>query len=412
LELRRDTPTPTYAEELRAAQEAAIRWACFIAAPLMLAFALLDRHFAPEGWLRLLGARAVAAVLLCGCALWSRRAQPIVVVAVAVGIVTGTIGWAMFRLHTEDPYLFSVLLVQAGLAILIPMLPLQALLLNLEVLVIALFPVAGRLTGGMMAVATFLCAMAAICVAGATLQDRVRRREHQARAEFARHFGLLNLGTLAGGLAHELSNPLIAMAMQVELLDKNPAASREAGMAMLRRQVERMKNILEAMRNGARINSAEERMVDLTREADLALTLLEPRLRGKVSLVKAYAEVPQVFAQPTLLGQVLVNLLANAADAVAGQPDARIALRVRRLGDEVCVEVEDDGPGIPDELMARIFEPFFSTKGEKGSGLGLWISSEIARMHGGSLTVQRGGAGGALFRLSLPIQTQPKETPA
>jgi len=63
---------------------------------------------------------------------------------------------------------------------------------------------------------------------------------------------------------------------------------------------------------------------------------------------------------------------------------------------------------VPDELQEKIFEPFFSTKGEGGNGLGLWISSEIARLHGGSLTVQRGGAGGALFRFSLPIPAEAK----
>jgi C4-dicarboxylate-specific signal transduction histidine kinase len=216
----------------------------------------------------------------------------------------------------------------------------------------------------------------------------------------------LNLGTLAGGLAHELANPLNAMALQVEMLDRDPGPP-QARLSMLRRQIERMKNILEAMRSGARLSGGEQRPVDLTHEADLAFTLLETRLRGRASLVRAYADVPKVMAQPTLLGQVLVNLLTNAADAVANVSDPRIALRVRKQGAEALIEVEDNGPGIPDENLEKIFEPFFSTKGEEGNGLGLWISSEIARLHGGALTAQRGGAGGALFRLSLPIPKEP-----
>ena len=113
-----------------------------------------------------------------------------------------------------------------------------------------------------------------------------------------------------------------------------------------------------------------------------------------------------MYCQPTLLGQVLVNLLSNAADAVAGSPHPRVALRVRREGMMAMVEVEDTGPGVPEEMREKIFQPFFSTKGDAGNGLGLWISSEIARVHGGTLSVQKGSWGGALFRLALPIEAR------
>ncbi|TMA23458.1 MAG: hypothetical protein E6J88_12725, partial [Deltaproteobacteria bacterium] len=135
-------------------------------------------------------------------------------------------------------------------------------------------------------------------------------------------------------------------------------------------------------------------------------TLMEGRLRNRAALVRAYADLPPIFCQPTLLGQVLVNLLSNAADAVAGRSNPRIALRVRREDGLALIEVEDNGPGVPEELSTRIFEPFFSTKGDAGNGLGLWISSEIARVHGGTLSVHRGTSGGALFRLALPIDAR------
>jgi signal transduction histidine kinase len=400
-----DAPTRSYEDELRSAQKGSLRIACLVAAALLLAFALLDRWYSPSAWMHVLGVRVVAAVLLCACAAVSTRFPPMVVAALGVGIAAGTVEIAMLRLHTEDPYLFSIMLVQAGLTILLPLSPMQALALNLEAVFISLVPLIPRMHWGMMPATTFLFSMALVCVGGAAVQDQLRRREQKARTEFARHYGLVNLGTLAGGLAHELANPLNAMALQVELLDKDSGPP-QARLSMLRRQIERMKNILEAMRNGARITGGEQRLVDLTHEADLAYALLETKLRAQASFVRAYADVPQVYAQPTLLGQVLVNLLSNAAEAVAGREEARIALRVRRRGNQACIEVEDNGPGVPDELQEKIFEPFFSTKGEGGNGLGLWISSEIARLHGGDLTVERGGAGGALFRFSLPI---PKE---
>jgi signal transduction histidine kinase len=405
-EVRRDSPVASYEEELAAAQKPALRSACAIAAALVLVFALLDRYYAPDAWLQLLGIRAAAAALLVALGVSSARLPPLLVAAAGVGIATGTIEIAMIRLGTQDPYLFSIMLVQAGVTILLPLLPKQVLWLNVETLAVALLPLARNLDWGMMPVVTFLFSMAFVCVGGATLQEKVRRREHMARGEFARNFGLLNLGTLAAGLAHELTAPLNAMTLQIELLDKDPGRQ-EARLSMLRRQMERMKNILEAMRNGARFADGGRQPVDLAHEADLAFILLEAKLRGTASLVRAYADVPKVLAQPTLLGQVLVNLLTNAADAVEGQPEPRIALRVRKQGGDACVEVEDNGPGIPDELLHKVFEPFFSTKGEKGNGLGLWISSEIARLHGGKLTAERGGAGGALFRLALPIPKLP-----
>jgi signal transduction histidine kinase len=398
--------TPSYEEELDTAQRASMRMACLIAAALVVAFSLLDRYFSPSGWLWLLGVRAASAVVLCALGLLGSRLPPIAVATAGVAVITATIDAAMIHLGREDPYLFSVMLVQAGVTILLPLLPTQALWLNVETIAIALLPLGRKLGGPSLPAATFLFSMALVCVGGAAVHDRMRRREQKARAELARNMGLLNLGTLAAGLAHELSEPIQAMARQLDLLDKAEIPP-PARMAMLRRHVDRLTNILEAMRNGARIADGGKRPVDLAHEADLAFLLLESKLRSTASFVRAYADVPKVMAQPTLLGQVLVNLLSNAADAVAGLPEPRIALRVRKHGGDACVEVEDNGPGIPDDLREKVFEPFFSTKGEKGNGMGLWISSEIARLHGGKLTAERGGAGGALLRLALPIPDEP-----
>ena len=415
VDLRRDGPLPSFREELVHSQYTAVRAASLLAAVLLVAFSLLDRVVSPE-WVPLLGLRLAGSVLLllCARAAERRRGAPLLLSAAAVAVIAGTIEVALLQTGGRDsPYLFSMMLVQAGVAMLIPMRAWEALLLNLETLGIALVPLmlqpiepGGTLT--MMVAGSYLGCMTIVSVAGAAVQDRLRRREHQARAEFARHFGLLNLGTLAGGLAHELSNPLNALAMQVEVLARSPGEA-EKRIDKLRGSVERMRNILEAMRNGARLSGGERRPVDLVHEVDLAYTLMEGRLRNRASVVRAYAEVPPVFCQPTLLGQVLVNLLANAADAVAGKQQPRVGLRVRREGSTAVIEVEDNGAGVPDDLAEKIFEPFFSTKGDSGNGLGLWISSEIARVHGGTLSVQRGSWGGALFRMALPIDARAQE---
>jgi signal transduction histidine kinase len=417
----RDTfgsPLPTYGEELVASQLAAIRAACLLSAPLLIGFSLLDHVLALGAWVRLLVVRLVAAALLLFCARAAeRQAPPLPLAGAAVALIMGALAAAIDGTGgAGSPYLYSVMIVQAGVTILVPLRTAQALALNLESLAFALAPLALRpLPPALTAI--YLATMAVVSVAGAALQDRLRRREHQARAEFARHFGLLNLGTLAGGLAHELSNPLNTLFLQVEMLSKDPHSAVKR-MEKLRANLDRMRSILEAMRNGARLSGGERRPVDLAREADLAFTLIEAKLRNKAALVRAYAEVPLVYCEPTLLGQVLVNLLANAADAVAARPNPRIALRVRREGALAIIEVEDNGPGVPDELREKIFQPFFSTKGDLGNGLGLWISSEIVRVHGGSFSVQKGSWGGALFRVALPINArttleteQPSQSP-
>jgi len=165
-----------------------------------------------------------------------------------------------------------------------------------------------------------------------------------------------------------------------------------------------MRSILEAMRRGARFSDGDQRDVDLLLEIEEALVLLQGRLKHQVELVRDYGEVPPVRCQPTLLGQVLVNLVVNAADALRDRPGARLCLRTRRLDGHALIEVQDNGPGVPADLRARIFEPFFTTKGEGGNGLGLWISAEIARLHGGELTLTEAPGGGSIFRLSLPLQ--------
>lgn len=408
------SPTPSYQEELSASQLGAIYSACLLSGPLLLAFTLLDRALVPEDWLPLLAVRAVAALSLAGCARATARpgAAPLPLAAAATAIIAGTVEAALMQTGgAASPYLYSILVVQAGVSTLLPLRTWQAVLLNAEVLVIALGPFALRppprehyMT--LIIACSYLGTMTVVSIVGASAQERVRRREHQARAEFARHFGLLNLGTLAGGLAHELSNPLNALVLQVELLAREPESGSKR-LEKLRGSLERMRNILEAMRGGARLSAGERRLVDLAREADLAFTLLESKLRNRA--VRDYGEVPPVYCQPTLLGQVLVNLLANAADAVAGMEQPKVALRLRRDGQLALVEVEDNGPGVPEELRAKIFQPFFSTKGDQGNGLGLWISSEIVRVHGGTLTVHEGSWGGALFRVALPIDARTLE---
>ncbi len=373
---------PEYETELAATQRTAMRNAALLAAPLLVAFTLLDRAATPPFWLPLLGLRlAAASVLGLVARLTEKLSSAFPLTLISVAVICTTIEAGVFATGgAHSPYLTSNIAVLAGVGILVPLTAMQAAIVQLVGLGIALVPVLLRMQPGdglpLITSASYLLAIAIVAVAGAHLQDTLRRREHRARTEVARQIGLINLGTLAGGLAHD------------------------------------MREVLIAMRQGARFAGGDLREVMLSHEVALALTLVTQRMRADgVALRREYApDVPLVSCQPTLLGQVLVNLLINALDAMVERKDALLIVRIRSEPGFAFVEVEDNGPGIPPRLRTRIFEPFFSTKGESGNGLGLWISSEIARMHGGEL-VALSGEKGALFRLSFPIEASAPAAP-
>jgi signal transduction histidine kinase len=410
-ETRLSVTLPEYETELAANQRTAMRSAALLAAPILVAFTLLDRVTAPLLWLPLLGVRTVAAAILGLIArLAHRLPSPFSQAVLSVAVICGSIEAGVFATGgAQSPYLVSNIAVLAGVGILMPLTAAQAAVVQVVGVSIAVLPLLFQMGPGdglpLFTAASYLLTVALIAVVGAHLQDTLRRREHRARVEVARQIGLINLGTLAGGLAHELSTPLTWVSVELESLELDPlAASVREKVLAARAGTSRMREVLIAMRQGARFAGDEVREVVLSHEADLALTLVAQRMRSSgVTLQREYAaDVPLVSCQPTLLGQVLVNLLINALDAMHGQKDPQLTIRVRAEREHVFLEIEDSGPGIPEELRTRIFEPFFSTKGESGNGLGLWISSEIARMHGGEL-VALPGAKGALFRLSVPL---------
>jgi two-component system NtrC family sensor kinase len=414
------SPLLPYAEELEPLQRRALRTASLLGAFLIVAFSALDRVLAPDAWVYLLGVRAAAGVLLLGIA-WrlgrdDARFDPaiaLVVFALGGALSAGTL--LTGGVHSSYPY--AALLVILGTSIFVPLRPVQTVWIHAEMIAITLLPLVSLATTreDRLALATrasFLLCGSVLGMAGARVNDRLRRREHLARAEFARHVGLVNLGTLAGGLAHELSNPLTALSAQLDLLELElPAAHRDL-VGDAQGSVGRMRAVIDAMRRGARVSDDEQREVELPLEIEQSLVLLRGRLEHKVQVVRDYGDLPPVRCQPTLIGQVLVNLVVNAADAMQGRSDARIALRTARADGHAVIEVEDNGPGVPPDQREKIFEPFVSTKGASGNGLGLWISAEIARRHGGSLTVHPARGGGAIFRLALPVRTHHREMAA
>jgi PAS domain S-box-containing protein len=240
---------------------------------------------------------------------------------------------------------------------------------------------------------------------------RIRRMEERIR-QLDR---LAALGRFTTSVAHELRNPLAGIAAGVEYLGKS-AATRPADaehLHFIRREISRLDRIIGDLFLVTHPKRLSPRLVDVR-------TLLEYSLQGVQSLVAERSldvaldvplDLPLASVDPDQMQQVFLNLLKNAAEDSPPEGRIRVLARVgppagdtpRPLGERALfVEVEDEGPGIPAETASRIFEPFFTTK-PAGTGLGLYVSHDIVKRHGGSLKVRSRPGEGALFTVELPL---------
>ena len=248
-----------------------------------------------------------------------------------------------------------------------------------------------------------------------SIDPSITGREAHARARIAQ------LGTLAAGVAHEINNPLTyvmagldqAIADVDALLGAVPALGvTRATLREVRDGAERAWLIARDVRMFSRREADGVGPVDLGQVLDATVRVAGHDVRARATLVQEFAGMPPVMGSAVLLGQVFLNLLINAAQAVpAGDPEAhRICLRGSEDGDRVRVAVSDTGGGIPAELRGQIFDPFFTTKpAGEGTGLGLAITHEIVTSLGGTITVESEVGRGTTFTVSL--WAQPREGP-
>jgi signal transduction histidine kinase len=219
------------------------------------------------------------------------------------------------------------------------------------------------------------------------------------------------LARLLGRLAHEIRNPLSSLDIHVQLLVEDLAQTEPrtrqllAGrLEIIRGELTRLENIVKRFLRLASPSALELEQVQLSGIVSHVCKLLGPEAAShEIELVmEVDSSVPVLMADGLQLTQALLNLVINALQAV--QQRGRIAVRVlNRLDDRaILIEVQDNGPGVPTEKIGSVFEPYFTTK-EEGSGLGLWIAQQIAVAHSGTLEVTNAPAGGAIFRLRLPV---------
>jgi signal transduction histidine kinase/CheY-like chemotaxis protein len=242
------------------------------------------------------------------------------------------------------------------------------------------------------------------------LEDQTRDLYHQLlQAE-----KLAALGQTISGVAHELNNPLATILTWAERLAQRPAdEGTRRGLDAILSEAERAAKIVRNLLTFARKRHTTRAMVDLNQvvRETLALRAYEQRLSNVTILEALSAGLPQVFSDPHQIQQVLLNLIINAEQAMIGA-HGRGALIVRTWHDAdrdaVILEVNDDGPGVPDDVQPRIFDPFFTTKEVgKGTGLGLTVAYAIVQEHGGRITLKSERGKGASFYVELPVGAGP-----
>jgi len=258
---------------------------------------------------------------------------------------------------------------------------------------------------------------------GELLRDEARRLESQvdlrtrelrrAEAQLMASDRLATLGTLVAGIGHEITNPLATVMLNNGALSARLArAALPAGVLTEAQRLiaendealERIRAVVSELRTFSRRDDESVLALDLRPIVESSLRLCRAQLKG-VELRVELAGLPAVRGSASRLGQVFLNLFVNAAHAVAQTTGPRIEVRGVAENGEVKISVADNGPGVPDEVRAHIFDMFFTTKAAgEGTGLGLAIVRDLVERHGGRVELESRAAGarGAVFNVILP----------
>jgi len=252
--------------------------------------------------------------------------------------------------------------------------------------------------------------------------EAANREIRQTQAALVQSEKMASLGNLVAGIAHEINTPVGAVSSSADVMRRALGKVREAlpqstvsenrdlkrALEVLERigvvnqeACERIVKIVRGLRNFARLDEAERKRVDLHEGLESTLTILHHELKNRIEVVRAYGELPEVQCFPSKLNQVFMNLLVNALQAIEGR--GTITIQTESSGGHVKVAIRDTGLGIGPDIVAKIFDPGFTTKGVGvGSGLGLAICYQIAKEHGGQITVDSVPGEGSTFTLILP----------
>jgi signal transduction histidine kinase len=251
---------------------------------------------------------------------------------------------------------------------------------------------------------------------------------------------MASIGQLAAGVAHEINNPIGFVNSNIGTLGKymtnlfdviaayEAAEARVGGntcpeVSQIKNKVDfsylredipnllkesqegltRVKRIVQDLKDFSHVDESNWQQANIEQGIDSTLNVVANEIKYKATVVKEYSGLPDIECMPSQLNQVIMNMLVNAAQAI--EKNGVITIRTGSKGDEVWVEIEDTGKGIPPDHINRIFDPFFTTKkiGE-GTGLGLALSYGIVQKHNGHIEVKSEVGKGTTFRVCLPVR--------
>jgi signal transduction histidine kinase len=274
------------------------------------------------------------------------------------------------------------------------------------------------------------------------LQAEISERKH-LQGQLVQAEKLASIGQLAAGVAHEINNPIGFMLSNVRTLRGylkallSMISAQENAQAViaapdvvaelnaLRKRLDidflkddipsllqetndgivRVQQIVQDLRDFSQIDATPDWcLADLHRGIDSTLNIVGDQVNGKADIVKDYGVIPQIECLPSQINQVVMNLVVNAAQAI-GAEQGTITIRTGTDGDQVWIEIADNGSGISEAHLSRIFDPFFTTKPVgKGTGLGLSLSYGIVQKHQGRIEVHSEVGQGTCFRVVLPVR--------
>jgi len=262
-------------------------------------------------------------------------------------------------------------------------------------------------------------------------EDSLRQLQ-AAQSQLLQSEKMASIGLLAAGVAHEINNPIgfiysnmntlrdyvvslkefFAACREIEL--PPPQQGKKDGVGVILDDLEtlvaetiegaeRVKRIVTDLRSFSRAEDDKMTTADLNKGLESTINVCWNELKYRCKVAKEFGDIPALCCYPTKLNQVFMNLIINASHAM--EKSGTVTVRTFQEGNEICVQISDDGCGIPPENLPRIFDPFFTTKPVgKGTGLGLSIAYNIIAEHDGRIDVQSEVGKGSTFTIRLPIR--------
>jgi two-component system NtrC family sensor kinase len=248
-------------------------------------------------------------------------------------------------------------------------------------------------------------------------------RLKETQAQLIQNEKMASLGQLVAGIAHEINNPLAfvvnnlfivessfdSLLPEIEPILPEPSLGKlrkaRARLSEMRQGLDRVKELVRDLRTFSRLDQGEFQTVDVVEGIDAVLLLLRHKMANRIVAEKNYGPGRMLFCYAGRLNQVLMNLIANAVESIAG--DGKIVITTSQTPEAFLISVRDSGAGIPEAIRSKIFDPFFTTKpvGE-GTGLGLAISYGIIQDHRGSIEVQSEEGAGTEFTVRIPLDLE------